>query len=456
MPSPSERGSRIGEYELLFELASGGMATIVVARQAGDAGFERLVALKRIHKHLISDPEVFAMASDEARFAALVRHPNVVPVIGVLDQQGELVLVQEYVEGASAASLAKRARERGEPLPPAVATRIVCDALLGLHAAHEAKDLRGEPLELVHRDVSPQNMMVGSDGITRLIDFGIARATERLAKTRTGIVKGKLHYMAPEQIEEREVDRRADVFAAAAVLVELVTGARPFGSGAESAVMGRILIGDADTEKLGELAPALVPVVRAALSSDVGARPSTALELKKAIAQALPPADTEEVSAFVERVIGMDLVALREKIKSSLGALVSEEDDLDAQAPAAPPAPAAPTPSRRATRWWLFPVAAGAALSLVAVLSLGSPGRASAPLTTSDSSSATADSTTARALPSASEPGPSQRATATPSQSAVPSASAIRTAQQRPQPLASTAQPTASTGLMPSPYTKKQ
>ncbi|MBL8739478.1 MAG: protein kinase, partial [Myxococcales bacterium] len=151
----SSRSERIGEYELLFELASGGMATIIVARQAGDAGFERLVALKRIHKHLISDPEVFAMASDEARFAALVRHPNVVPVIGVLDAKGELVLVQEYVEGASAASLAKRAKERGLAMPIAVASRIVCDALLGLHAAHEAKDLRGEPLELVHRDVSP-------------------------------------------------------------------------------------------------------------------------------------------------------------------------------------------------------------------------------------------------------------------------------------------------------------
>lgn len=453
MSSPSERpnrDARIGEYELLFELASGGMATIVVARQAGDAGFERLVALKRIHKHLISDPEVFAMASDEARFAALVRHPNVVPVIGVLDAKGELVLVQEYVEGASAASLQKRASERGAPMSPAIAARIVCDALLGLHAAHEAKDLRGEPLDLVHRDVSPQNMMVGSDGITRLIDFGIARATERLAKTRTGILKGKLHYMAPEQIEEREVDRRADVFAAAAVLVELVTGKRPFGSGSESAVMGRILVGDADTERLAELAPGLVPVVRAALSSDVEARPKTALELKKSIAKALPPAEIDEVAAFVEQSIGRDLEALREKIRCSLGALESEADDLEESAPSVVPASA----TRSNSRWWLFPVAAGAVLLVVAA-SLGSPGRNEAPPSATPVASETAAAPTARAPTTASEPVPSQRATATTTQSAEPVASPIKTAQRAPLAPSTSAKPSASSGLMPSPYTQK-
>ena len=450
----SSRSERIGEYELLFELASGGMATIIVARQAGDAGFERLVALKRIHKHLISDPEVFAMASDEARFAALVRHPNVVPVIGVLDAKGELVLVQEYVEGASAASLAKRAKERGLAMPIAVASRIVCDALLGLHAAHEAKDLRGEPLELVHRDVSPQNMMVGRDGITRLIDFGIAHAAERMAKTRTGIVKGKLHYMAPEQIEERPVDRRADVFAAAAVLVELVTGNRPFGTGPDSAVMGRILIGDADTEKLAAVAPDLVPVVQAALASDIDARPESALALKKSIAKAAPPSDIDEVASFVERVIGDDLDAQRDKVRSSLGALdaVDDLDEPDTSAPLAtqPEPTATPRPS---SRWWLFPVAAGAVLLVVAA-SLGSPGREPAPVA-SALPVATSSAAPSASPPIAREPVPSQRVAASASQATEPIAPAIRTAQRPPQNQASATQPTASTGLMPSPYTTK-
>ena len=207
---------RLGDCDVLFELASGGMATILLARQLGDAGFERLVALKRVHRHLVQDPEVFAMASDEARLAALVRHANVVAVTGVLDAGGELVLVQEYVEGFGLGRVLRELARRGEKLSPSIAARSLIDAAKGLHATHEARDLLGQPLEIVHRDVSPQNLLIGTDGTTRLIDFGIARAERRMAATRTGILKGKLSYMAPEQIGEAPVDRRADVLAAGA------------------------------------------------------------------------------------------------------------------------------------------------------------------------------------------------------------------------------------------------
>jgi len=451
LSSPSERDwPRIGEYEILFELASGGMATILLARQAGDAGFERLVALKRIHKHLIGDPEVFAMASDEARFAALVRHPNVVPVIGVLDAHGELVLVQEYVEGTSAASLLKRVKQRGERLELNIASRILCDALSGLHAAHEAKDLRGEALELVHRDVSPQNLMVGTDGITRLIDFGIARAEERMAKTRTGIVKGKIHYMAPEQIEERPLDRRADLFAAAAVMVELVTGERPFGTGSDAAVMGRILIGDAELDELTELSPDLAAVLRPALASDPDARPKTALELKKAIAAAVSPAETEEVQALVERMIGADLEALRLKIRSSLGALENDEVDV--------PAPAANDSSQpsRFKRWWLLPVAAAFALLVAAAVSLGDPprDREVGATATAEASLSIATASAASSLPMAAGARSTEPSTIPKSAAVEPSGSPAKTVQQNP-PASPSAKPSVSSGLMPSPYSPR-
>ena len=142
----SPKRLRLGAYELLFDLATGGMATVALARQVGDAGFERLVALKRVHAHLLADPEVFAMASDEARLAALIRHPNVVPVISVLDTGGELVLVQDFVEGAILSTLLRRLAKAGERLEPAVAVKMAVDARRGLHAAHEGKGLRGGPL----------------------------------------------------------------------------------------------------------------------------------------------------------------------------------------------------------------------------------------------------------------------------------------------------------------------
>ncbi len=320
--SPSER---VGDYEILFELASGGMATILLARQVGDAGFERLVALKRVHRHLVQDPEVFAMASDEARLAALVRHSNVVGVTGVLDTGGELVLVQEYVEGAGLARVLRALAQRGERLPADVAARVLVDATKGLHATHEAKDLVGEPLGIVHRDVSPQNLLVGADGATRVIDFGIARAERRMAMTRTGVLKGKLSYMAPEQIEEREVDRRADVFAAGAVLFEALTGERAYGGADDASIMAKILMGAPDLAGVEAACPALVPVVRKALAKRAEDRFATAQELGRAVAAALPPADEETVAALVHRLFEPDLAAVRARIAATIGRLETED-----------------------------------------------------------------------------------------------------------------------------------
>ncbi len=305
------------------------MGRVFVARQLGDAGFERIVALKRVHAHLVSDPDVYGMASDEARLSALVHHPNVVPVIDVVDFKGELVLVMDYVEGVSLGSLLRacagdgkqnEARVDGRRLEHAVASRILIDTLRGLSAAHAARDLAGSPLELVHRDVSPQNLLVGIDGSTRVIDFGIARAEGRLTHTKTVVIKGKVVYMAPERLEEGEIDRRADLFSAGAVLYELLVGKWAFGSGDEGAQMTRILLGEIDFTELRSLAPRLAPVVERALSRRPRNRFDTAHEFAQALCDAQAPAEPEVVAAWLIRWKAPEINARRERIAEEIAA----------------------------------------------------------------------------------------------------------------------------------------
>ncbi|MBL9022607.1 MAG: serine/threonine protein kinase [Myxococcales bacterium] len=458
---------RLGDCDVLFELASGGMATVLLARQLGDAGFERLVALKRVHRHLVEDPEVFAMASDEARLAALVRHTNVVAVTGVLDTGGELVLVQDYVEGFGLARLLRELGKAGERLEPAIAARILIDAARGLHATHEAKDLLGQPLEIVHRDVSPQNLLVGSDGTTRLIDFGIARAERRMSATRTGVLKGKLSYMAPEQIGEERVDRRADVFAAGAVLFEALTGKRAFDGQDDASVMAKVLTTPPDTSLVDAACPELAPVVRRALARAPEERFATAAELAKAIGSAVKPADDEDVKELVERVFGAELTRLRERIAAAIAHVsASGSDDGDdgggrtgeaAETPlSAVDDPAPPARPPRAFAWpALAGLGAAGALLLLLVASRGTDTAAGASANTSapDRSATASPSPTigASAAPLLSprlEPSaPSATESASPSGSARPPPPPRRSA-----PSAATSTPSARPDLHPSPY----
>ena len=220
----------VGRYALHHEIASGGMAVVHIGRLMGPVGFARTVAIKRLHPHLAHNPEFVAMFLDEARLAARIRHPNVVSTLDVVATEGELFVVMEYVPGDALARLLFTASSRGESVPLAIASSIMVDVLHGLHAAHEASDERGQPLGLVHRDVSPHNVLVGTDGAAHLIDFGIAKAAGRAQVTREGQLKGKLAYMAPEQLKGSsggaKVDRRADVFAVGTILWEIVTGHR--------------------------------------------------------------------------------------------------------------------------------------------------------------------------------------------------------------------------------------
>ena len=244
---------RFGRYETLRAIASGGMATVYLGRALGAGGFERLVAIKVMHPHIADDPDFVDMFLDEARLAARVRHPNVVATIDVQQVPAgessdgttgpQLFIVMEYIEGPSLQLVQRELRKGAGLVPLGTALRVFLDALEGLHAAHELKDGDGVSLQLIHRDVSPQNLLVGSDGITRITDFGVARAESRLSSTRGGQIKGKIAYMAPEQIRAEPIDRRCDIYAAGVLLWELLVGQRLFRAENDGAMVAKILQG---------------------------------------------------------------------------------------------------------------------------------------------------------------------------------------------------------------------
>ena len=278
-------GRRLGRYEVLAQLASGGMATVYAARAQGVAGFERLVAIKVLHPHLAHDDEFISMFLDEARLAARIRHPNVVPTLDISDSQGDgYFLVMEYIEGDHFGSLLREAARAGKNLPPSLSLRIVVDALEGLGAAHSLVGADGQPLGIVHRDISPHNIMVGSDGTTRITDFGVAKAEVRMSSTRDGQFKGKLAYMAPEQAATSHADQRSDLFGMAVVLWESLVGRRLFKAENNAELLNRLLYLPIPppSEYIPELAP-LDALLAKALEREPDRRFQTAPEFIEAI-----------------------------------------------------------------------------------------------------------------------------------------------------------------------------
>ncbi len=292
----------VGRYAIYGEIAAGGMATVHLGRLLGEAGFSRTVAIKRLHPQFAKDPDFVNMLLDEARIAARIRHPNVVSTIDVVSSAGELLLVMDYVHGESLARLIRIASSAQEYVPIGVACGIVSQALLGLHAAHEAKSERGEPLGIVHRDVSPQNIMVGADGVSQVLDFGVAKAAMRASTTREGQIKGKIAYMAPEQFGGGEMDRRVDVFACGVVLWETLTNRRLFAGQDVAETLGRIAAGRVDKPSSArpELGPELDQLVMTALALDPQQRFQTALDFAAAIERTAPMASPREIGGWVE------------------------------------------------------------------------------------------------------------------------------------------------------------
>jgi serine/threonine-protein kinase len=314
-------GQRLGNYELLVELAAGGTATVGIAIYRGAAGFERLVVIKRVHRALTKDPEFTAMLTDEARLASSIRHPNVVPVIDVLRVDDEVVLVMDYVDSVALSQLLRTAQRVGAPVPLPIVSRIVLDALTGLHEAHEAVDIRRQPLGIVHRDVSPQNVIVGVDGVSRVIDFGIAKARSRVARTGAGIIKGKCGYMSPEQVDGQPVDRRCDVFAAGIVLWEAITGTRLFRGEDEFDEMRRVMTAPiSPPSSIVACSPDVDALLGHALARRAEERFQTALAFARALGHAIPPAPPAAVASFVEAVCAPELDYRYTRLLSLLGA----------------------------------------------------------------------------------------------------------------------------------------
>ena len=299
------RGS-LGRYALYGEIAAGGMATVHLARLLGPVGFARTVAIKRLHPHLAKDPDFVAMFLEEARLAARVRHPNVVATLDVVSDDGELFLVMEYVAGESLSRLVRKVRERGDRIPPRYLIGIMSGALEGLHAAHEAKSEKNQPLGLVHRDVSPQNVHVGIDGVPRVLDFGIAKATNRVQETRTDQIKGKVAYMSPEQLAKGAIDRRADVYSAAVVVWEALTGQRLFKADDVPSLVYAII--NEEVRKPSEVAPDIPPeldyVVMKGLEREAEKRWSSAREMAAELEKVLAPAPAREIGEWVVEAAG--------------------------------------------------------------------------------------------------------------------------------------------------------
>jgi serine/threonine-protein kinase len=302
----------LDRYELHDEIASGGMATVHFGRLVGAGGFARTVAIKRLHPSFAKDPELVAMFLDEARLATRIRHPNVVPTLDVVAKHGELFLVMEFVLGESLGALGRALARRGERIPPAIAVAVVKDVLYGLHAAHEATSETGAPLRIVHRDVSPQNILVGADGVARVLDFGVAKAVGRLHTTREGQIKGKLAYMAPEQVLLEDVDRRVDVFAAAVVLWEALAGTRLFASDNPGMTLEKLLkesISSPSAHSAG-ISRELDAVVLRGLERHRDLRFATARDMAVALEGASETASPREISEWLHATAG-DVLAER-------------------------------------------------------------------------------------------------------------------------------------------------
>jgi serine/threonine-protein kinase len=317
-------GDTLGRYEILMPVARGGMATVWAARLTGSRGFTKLVAIKTMLPGLSDDPDFEAMFLDEARLAAKIRHPHVVEIIDLGDQDEWIYIVMEWVNGETMFTLNKRAKAKGGiPLP--LMLRIASAACAGLHAAHELRDEKGNLLDLVHRDISPQNVMVSFDGIVKLVDFGVAKAAGRMHETRVaGIMKGKVPYLSPEQLMGQKVDRRSDLFSLGVLMYVMVSGRHPFRGESDSKTMENICTRAPVPlrDLVANVRPDLESIVMRALDKERDERWSTAAEMQRALDQVLvnlgESVTDGDVAKFVRDVLGDLIVERNQQLESSI------------------------------------------------------------------------------------------------------------------------------------------
>lgn len=311
-PSPP---TFIGRYRVFGELAAGGQASVRLGCFAGPAGFVRAVAIKRVRSDHADSAKARAMLIDEARLASRVQHPNVVQLLDVVDDGPELVLVMELVQGESLARLCRQSAGGAAP-PLAVAIAVIAGALRGLHAAHEAVDAEGQPLHLVHRDLSPQNILVDVHGVPKVLDFGIAWARGRQQdETRDGTFKGKLAYLSPEQVHGTS-DRRSDIWAAGVVLWECLTGKRLFVGENDGALLSSVLsaVVRRPSEFNHEVPNALDAIVLQALAREPNARFGTAAAMAEAL-EHLGGASQQQLAGWVQSRAGAAIERTRQRVR---------------------------------------------------------------------------------------------------------------------------------------------
>lgn len=307
----------LGRYRVVDEIGIGGMASVHLARMDGPGGFQKWVAIKKIHPHLVEDDSFVQMFLDEARVAARISHPNVATVFDLGKHEETYWIAMEYLHGEPLREVMRRTEELGTAMPPEIACRVIADASEGLHSAHELLGKNGERLELVHRDVTPHNLFVTYDGVTKVVDFGIAKFSSRMSNTRAGTLKGKLAYMSPEQVQGEQIDRRTDIFALGVVLWELTTGQRLFRMESDLDTLAKVQ--ECNVPRPSTLIRGypvdLEKIVMKALAKNRGERFRTARELSRALQSLLMRRGlfiaSDEVAAYTQSVFS-DRIQKRE------------------------------------------------------------------------------------------------------------------------------------------------
>jgi serine/threonine protein kinase len=304
-------GMELGRYELLLPIAQGGMATVWAARLKGTRGFSKTVAVKTMLPALSDDPQFEQMFLDEARLASRIHHPNVCEILDLGEQDDFVYMVMEWVDGEALSVLGRASKKAETPIPVRVVLKIISQACLGLHAAHELKDDDGTPQQIVHRDVSPQNILVTYDGVSKVVDFGVAKAVGRSSgETTAGQLKGKIPYMSPEQARGGEIDRRTDIFAMGIVLYKMLTGVHPFSGDTDIVTMRNIISRPVlpPRVKNAALPRELDHLVVRCLQKEPDKRFSTMQEMSQALEQVLNSisggTSMDDVGSFVRLLIG--------------------------------------------------------------------------------------------------------------------------------------------------------
>lgn len=365
------------KYEYLLPIARGGMAEVWAAKSIGARGFERIVAVKAILPDLRPELNAEKALLDEARIASRLRHPNVVDVLDLTEENGRLHFVMEWIDGAPLSRVMREAARNGG-MPLNLAVRIVQDVCAGLHAAHELRDDDGASFQLVHRDVSPQNIMIADTGVVKLLDFGVAKIVGHCAEaTADGMIKGKVPFMAPEQLMGLQLDRRTDIFAVGVILFQMVTGKHPFNGRDLTATMRNIMtrkLPKPSTLVLEPCPDVIDQVVMRALERRPEDRFQTAAELSKALDDAFSGrhrATTEDVAAYVRSLLGTSREAFRRALREASPKRPVLQLVVDPPAPPKRRAPLRGIPVRRAVGLAVCSVVLFAALAVLVLAWVG-------------------------------------------------------------------------------------